>query len=248
MSAAVASHAEHAHSERPHFSPVRVASGVVLTAWAAGLWFVFLAGRSNFFLSTRTDWVIPAGAVLVSAAAIGRLWTMRTPDTERISRREGVIMGLFLLPVVLIVVLPQQSLSSFAVSRRPAFATGVAGPGTEAGSGSLTMLQVAGAQTTRRGLEELAAHAGEHVSYTGFVTRTPTTPADEFALNRFVISCCVADAQSAYIRVVDAPPGKFDVDEWVTVDGTVYPIGRTVILQADKIVSVPKPTQPYLTP
>ena len=220
-------------------SPLRLAEAGVLGAWAGALWFIVLSGRSAFFLSSRTDWVIPAGAVLLTVATIGRLWTLRTEDPEPLRRTEAAILALFLIPTALIVILPPQSLSAFAVSRRPAFASGVSGPGTEigAGDGTLTMLQVAGAQNTRVGLDELAAHAGDHVSYLGFVTRTPSTPADEFALNRFVISCCAA-----------VPPGTFKIDQWMQVTGTIYPIGRNVILQADKVVAVPKPSQPYLTP
>lgn len=232
-----------------HFSPLRVATGFVLAAWAFALGFIYLAGRSSYYLSPRTSWVIPVGAVLLGVTAIGRLATTRTSGRpEPIPRREAIILGLFLLPVALLLIVPPQTLSSYAVNRRPAFATGVSSSGSDIGTGTLTMLEVAGAQSTRRGIDELATHAGEQVSFQGFVTRTPTTPADEFTLNRFVISCCAADAQSANIRVVDVPPGTFDIDEWVQVDGTIYPIGRTVIIQADSVTSIPEPAQPYLTP
>jgi len=226
-----------------------VATAGVLTAWAVAFWFVLLAGLSPLYLSPRTSWVIPTGAILLSMAAIGRLISMRTSGPpERLSRHEAIVLGLFLLPVALILILPPQTLSAYAVGRRPTFVTGLSTSVSDISTGPLTLLEIAGAQNTRRGLDALATHAGQDVDFTGFVVRTPTTPADEFTLNRFVISCCVADAQRAYIRVVDAPPGKFEVNQWVRVKGTIYPIGRDVILQASSIVPVEKPAQPYLSP
>ena len=73
-------------------------------------------------------------------------------------------------------------------------------------------------------------------------------PADEFVLTRFLISCCVADALSVEARVVGAPPGKFDNDDWVRVRGNFYPLGNEVIVDSSEITRVPKPKRPYLNP
>ncbi|MGH2738157.1 MAG: hypothetical protein ACRDHH_05020 [Actinomycetota bacterium] len=42
------------------------------------------------------------------------------------------------------------------------------------------------------------------------MTRREGSPADEFVLTRFIVSCCVADALSVQVRVVGAPPGRFE--------------------------------------
>ena len=45
------------------------------------------------------------------------------------------------------------------------------------------------------------------------------TPADEFLLARYVVSCCVADATIAEVRVVNVTPGQFANEDWVEVTG-----------------------------
>lgn len=239
--------AEATQRAKRHWSIPRVATGSILAAWAIMFWFVLFAGRSYLFLASRTAWVIPVGAVLLTIAAIGRLASARSSVRERLSRREAVILALFLIPVALVMILPPQTLGAFAVSRRPAFGTGVASSADDIATGSLTLLEVAGAQATRKGLDALALRAGEPVSFVGFITREPGQPANEFYLNRFIVSCCAADAQGAYIRVVDAPPSGFAENQWVQVDGTIYPLGRDVILVNEGMKKVPVPDQPYLS-
>ena len=46
---------------------------MVLAAWAGLFWFLWISGREAFYLSTRTDWVVPIAAVLLTAATVGRL-------------------------------------------------------------------------------------------------------------------------------------------------------------------------------
>ena len=73
-------------------------------------------------------------------------------------------------------------------------------------------------------------------------------PADEFLLTRFLISCCVADALTVQVRIVDAPPGEFKQDQWVRVTGRIYPLGREVLVDATDVVGIARPERPYLTP
>jgi len=71
-------------------------------------------------------------------------------------------------------------------------------------------------------------------------------PADEFVLTRFMISCCVADALSVQVRIVGAPPGKFEEDRWVRVVGTIYPLGQETVVDAARVEGVERPDEPYL--
>jgi uncharacterized membrane protein YcgQ (UPF0703/DUF1980 family) len=85
------------------------------------------------------------------------------------------------------------------------------------------------------------------VSFVGFVTRYDDTPADEFLLTRYVVSCCVADAMVAQVQIVNVTPGAFADGEWVKVAGTIYPLGREVIVDASSVASVGRPARPYLS-
>ncbi|MFB3737422.1 MAG: TIGR03943 family protein [Candidatus Velamenicoccus archaeovorus] len=231
------------------WSPVRIGGAVVLGVWAALFWFLLLSGRDALYLSTRTSWVVPVGGVLLTAASLGRLASARVGTPEPLRRREAWVLGAMVLPVVLVVALPPAVLGSFSAGKRAGFtASGIATPLGDIGTGRLTLIDVAAAQTTREGEAALARRAGEPVTFVGFVTRYADTPADEFLLTRYIITCCVADATIAEVRVVNVPPGAFATNRWVEVRGTIYPLGREVIVDASRITPVPRPSRPYLTP
>jgi uncharacterized membrane protein YcgQ (UPF0703/DUF1980 family) len=114
-------------------------------------------------------------------------------------------------------------------------------------SGELTFVDIAAGQTTPEGERALATRAGETVDLVGIVTRYPDTPVDEFLLTRYVVTCCVADATVAQVRVVNVTPGAFDDNEWARVSGTIYPLGREVIVNAAEVEAVARPERPYLS-
>jgi len=230
------------------WSPVRVAGTVVLGAWAALFWFLLVSGRDAFYLSTRTEWVVPVAAVLLTLATFGRLASARAAQPEPLRSRELGLMIAMVVPVLLITILPPATLGSFSAGKRSAVAgAGFSTAEGDIATGELTLVDVAVAQTTPEGERALAKRAGEQVDFIGFVTRYADTPADEFLLTRYVVSCCVADATVAQVRVVNVTPGGFEDNEWVEVTGTIYPIGREVIVDASMIRDVPRPERPYLS-
>jgi uncharacterized repeat protein (TIGR03943 family) len=230
------------------WSPARVAGASVLAAWAGLFWFLLLSGRKAFYLSTRTEWIVPVAAVLLTAAAIGRLASAKLTRPEPVRRRELAVMAAMVVPVLLVTALPPATLGTFSADKRSGFSgTGIATSAGEIAIGELSLVNVAAAQTTPEGERALAARAGETVNFVGFVTRYPDTPADELLLTRYVVTCCVADATVAQIRVVNVTPGAFEDNEWVEVTGFIYSIGREVIVDATTITSVERPQRPYLT-
>ncbi len=244
------------HEPEPHEGPARslsvprVIATAVLGSWATLFWFLIVAGRSALFVSTRTQWVVPFGAILLTAAALGRLATIRVSGAyQPLRKRDAWVAVLMIFPVLIVLVLPATSLGSFAVARRSSFVqTGITASVGTPGSGGLSMLDVAAGETSKTGSQALARRAGETTTLTGFVIRYADTPADEFLLTRLIITCCLADATIAQVRVVDAPPGKFQQDDWVNVTGKIYPLGRTVLLDASSVSGIPRPSHPYLTP
>ena len=75
---------------------------VVLGAWAGSSGSCSLRARSSLYLSTRTDWVVPVGAVLLTLAAIGRLATARAAHTEPLGAASlGARMIAMVVPVLL---------------------------------------------------------------------------------------------------------------------------------------------------
>jgi putative membrane protein len=231
------------------WNPVRVAGGLVLAAWAALFWSLLLTGRDALYLSTRTSWVVPVGAVLLTAAAAGLIVSGRVRSPGHIGTREAWVMGLMGVPVVMVLALPPATLGTFSASKRPGFSSaGFSASLGEAGVGPLTLVDVAAAQYSKAGEQALARRAGEQVDFMGIVTRYADTPAGEFLLTRYIVTCCVADATTAQVRVVNVPPGKFQANDWVEVKGPIYPLGNQVIVNATSVEAVARPDRPYLTP
>jgi uncharacterized repeat protein (TIGR03943 family) len=230
-------------------SPSRALDCVALGSWAAAFWFLLAADRTSLYLSTRTAWVVPTGALLLTVGFLGRLLFIRSEEPKSITPRSALGIGLIVLPVITVLALPPASLGSYAASRRSTFSSGgIVASAEDIAAGDLSLMDVAGGLRSRDGIAALAERAGEEVDFTGFVTRDSGAPADEFMLTRFLVSCCVADALSVNVRVVGAPPGQFKDDEWVRVSGRLYPLGRDVIVDSSDIVKVERPKRPYLSP
>jgi uncharacterized repeat protein (TIGR03943 family) len=233
----------------PRWSPVRVGAGLVLAGWAALFWFLLATGRSSLYLSSRIAWLVPFGAALLTVAAVGRFASARVERPEPLPRREAWILGAIVLPVVLMLSLPPAALGTFGVGRRAGFAgAGVTVSDAEIGSGPLSFIDVAAAQTTHTGLAAIRERAGEEITLEGFVWRDTGASADELMLTRYVITCCVADATSAQVRVVNVPPGRFAPDDWVRIVGRLYPLGTEMLVDATAVEAIARPSHPYLTP
>jgi uncharacterized repeat protein (TIGR03943 family) len=227
------------------WSPLRIATAVTLAAWAGVFWFLLATGRTTLYLSTRTSWVVPMGAVILSLAAAARLITARTGHREILSRPRAWSLGLVFLPAVLVVALPPAALGSYAVSRRSAVSAGVV-PAADVSTGQISLIDLAAAKWSKDTMHQLVRRAGSQVTFVGFVTEEPGGPADEFLLTRFIVTCCVADALSVQVRVVGAPPGRFGQDRWVQVTGNLYPVGHEMLVDASSVRAVPRPKSPYL--
>ncbi len=96
------------------------------------------------------------------------------------------------------------------------------------------------------------AFAGEPVDVVGFVYHDDRLDESQFMVNRFIVSCCVADA-NVVTMVVRWPDGAtLENDAWVRVEGVLQPgvfDGAPLpILSAQRVTPVAMPDQPYLYP
>ena len=220
-------------------------AALVIGGWGALYAFLLATDRTFLYLSPRTAWLVPVGAVILFIALIGRLAFVR--EGSAVGFRDAVGFALVAVPVVIVLALPPASLDSFAAGRRSSFASAAFVPNVEdIASGDLSLADIAGAVRSDEAMAALSARAGAEVSFIGFVARDRTMPADEFLLTRFLISCCVADALSVQVRIVGAPPGRFVNDDWVRVSGSLYPLENEVVIDASEVVPVKKPEHPYL--
>jgi uncharacterized repeat protein (TIGR03943 family) len=230
------------------WSQSRLATGLALAIWAVLFWYILLAERTSFYFASRTSWLVPVGAITLTVAMLGRVISSRVAHAEPVSPKQFGALVVLIAPAVLIMAFPPATLGSFAVSRRSSATIKgayVSATDRELSRGDLSLVDIFGLSYYGE-LDKLAPRAGTTSSFTGFVTRSPTDGANEFQLNRFMISCCPGDAVSVNIRIVGAPSGQFEQDDWVRVTGKIYPIGKEVIVDALKVEPVPRPQRPYL--
>lgn len=229
------------------WSPARVATGLAFAAWGALFWALLVTGRTYLYLSTRTAWLVPMGAAIFTIGALGRLATARTTGDEPLDRRSAWTLGAITVPVVLVLALPPATLGTYAVGKRATFGGSAIGATARDVTGPLDFVDIGAAQSFPAAMQQLEARAGEPITLEGFVTKEASAP-DEILLTRYIVTCCVADATIAQVRIVGLQTAAYQNDEWVSVTGLVYPVGREVLVEGTGAVPIPVPDQPYLTP
>jgi len=229
------------------WSQARIAAALALGAWGVLFWTLLVTGRTSLYLSSRTAWLVPMGAVIFTVAALGRLATARTMDDEPLDRRTAWTLGAITLPVVLILALPPATLGTYSVGKRATFGGSAIGASARDVTGPLDFVDIGAAQSFPAAMRQLETRAGEPITLEGFVSKEASAP-DEILLTRYIVTCCVADATIAQVRIVGLPPGDYPDDEWLQVTGAVYPVGREVLVAANTATPIPVPSQPYLTP
>jgi uncharacterized repeat protein (TIGR03943 family) len=98
--------------------------------------------------------------------------------------------------------------------------------------------------------DPVATFSGQPVDVIGFVHRTPTTPPDQINLARFVIRCCIVDANSVALVVQTSEASALELDTWVRVQGA-FAAGtvngqRGLVIAPTRIEPVPQPSRPYI--
>lgn len=225
-----------------------VDTGVVL-AWCALFWFVLLTGRTPLYLSSRTDWLIPVGAGILTLISIGKLLSLKSEHDEPLDASRIWSAVLLVTPVLLVVSLPPASLGAFAASRRGSLTSaGLSADASEIAEGPIDLIDIASALRSDDAMEVLRSRAGDEVTLVGFVTRDESDPVGTFTLNRFIISCCVADAIAVKVQVLGAAGGEVEEDDWARVKGRIFPLEDQVAVDAVSIERIERPKSPYLDP
>lgn len=166
-------------------------------------------------------------------------------------------VALVLLPIVLGVVVPPQPLGAAAIGNREVnvTSTGSALPAAvraAAAKDAADKNQLDWLNTFAGSAHPAEDFAGQPVDVVGFVFRDERFDANQFMVTRFVVSCCVADANVAGM-VVEAPDAAtLAADQWVQVRGVLAPgqLGERAlpVVVAASITPVDAPPQPYLYP
>jgi putative membrane protein len=90
---------------------------------------------------------------------------------------------------------------------------------------------------------------GDPVEVVGFVYHKKDDPAGQFQVARFVVACCVADAQGFSLPVLWKDAAALPADRWVRVKGRVATASDgSALIQATEIEPIEAPSNPYIYP
>jgi putative membrane protein len=222
----------------------------VLLAWTAFFSWLYLSGQMTRYLGPRTYWVVPFGAIGLGLAALAHLATLRTDKPRRLSWGEVGGYVVLLLPMLVVLAVPKPDLGALAASRKAqagGLAGGVAQPQPVAGV-DLRFLEISYSEESEEYANAVGATDGKRVSLTGFVSDGEGDPEGTFALSRFYVSCCAADAipYSVSIDASDAATSSYDRDTWLHVEGALERRGEDLVVVAESIDEVEEPKDPYL--
>jgi uncharacterized repeat protein (TIGR03943 family) len=212
----------------------------VLLSWAAFFVVLWATGTSVRYLGTRTQWVVPFGALTLVAASViaWRTPSRRTP----LSLGEGVGLAILLIPLAGVLLMPHAQLGAYAASRKTTnfFPAAKPKPPATPRDVSLLDIRVADAEPSFA----VVSHIGDglRVRLRGIVLHRR---AGAFDLGRFLITCCLADASPIWVPVAWAGPVKSG--GWVDVTGTLRKRGGHLVIAGDRVAPTHAPSDPYLT-
>jgi uncharacterized repeat protein (TIGR03943 family) len=197
------------------------------------------------YLGPRTYWVAWFGAfTLVVSGLATALYALRSAG-PRAGRADWAGVVLLALPIALVLALPTPQLGAQAASRK---AVGVGAlssfvpPPSDGGEIGLEEIHYAG--MSREYADQVGIVEGAEVELTGFVTHPKNITAGTFALTRFYISCCAADAVP-YSVAVRADEDLVD-DTWLRISGTLQRDEEGFVVIPEDIRPVEEPSTPYL--
>lgn len=185
--------------------------------------------------------------------------------------RSALLYGWFALPLLLGFLLPDRALGSAAAARKGielsyAGAADVHLSGDKEGNGRLPFTSLA---DRLEGQDEIVVEPalysetvsalqlysdrfeGNTVVITGFMHRDPLRPADNaFAVGRFLVHCCTADALPLGFPVYSETPISLPPDTWIEIKGRLELApggeGQTIRLRAESVKALTPPSNPYI--
>lgn len=222
----------------------RAGRAAVMFAWAAFFVYLWVSGDQVRYIGPRTRWVVPFGAITLTAASLAHLPFLRGGAGARLKRSDVVALLVTILPIALVVMVPAPELGSLAAARKggtTGLASAVAFAPPSAGGREVSFIDVHYAGLSAEYAANASIEEGRPLELTGFVTHDGGT----LRLTRFYISCCAADA-IPYSVTLQAN-ADFPDDTWLRVAGELVRTSDGFALQVTELEEVEPPEDPYLS-
>jgi uncharacterized repeat protein (TIGR03943 family) len=227
----------------------RLASAIVLVAWAAFFCWLKLSGEQSRYLGQRTYWVVIFGAVTLTIAALASVVAVRAHRHGR-PVRKAELVGLFivLFPILAVAAVPSPKLGAYAASHRLGSATldMEATRGSVSGDKGFAQLAVSNLGAEQR--QKFGIVPGVDVKFAGVLTKIDGAPA-LMELTRFYVTCCAADAVAFKVHVLkpkDLPGSLAIPNTWLGIVGKIAEQDGQLVVEPTFIEELDEPQSPYL--
>ena len=225
----------------------RLARGGALAVWAVFFFALWLTGSTDRFLGTRTEWIVPFGAIVLALAvlAYGYGYLRAARRGPRLTLREASGLFALLVPLAAVTLVPHAALGSYAAARKGNGSFFLsARPPVPPKPADASFLDIRIAEGDHTFAKSAGIVPGLHVRLLGFVTGSKDVPPGTFEIARFYVSCCIADAQAVGVPIAGRAPKR---DTWLVVSGSLARRGERFVVKPSKIQRVEAPAQPYLS-
>lgn len=222
---------------------------LALLAWSGFLFHLWLSGEHVRYVGSKTWWVVPFGAIALGLVGVASLLSWRKRAAPRFTVGGA---GILIFPVAVAVLAAPPVLGAYAASRKapPPLVRRAQQQTVPVKRTGLTMKDLQYATQYDDNARAFGVVPGTKAEALGFVTHPKGTPPRTFAVTRFYIWCCTADAEpfSAQIDATKLPLADYRDDTWLRVEGVTRQRGRRIVLVARAVQTVDRPKNPYLYP
>ena len=230
----------------------RLMQSLLVTALAAYLIRLLVGGKLNNYIHQRfTYLIVIAILLLLILAGLGFLSLGRLPSSK--TKMATLPLYIMALPVIFGFFIPIKPLSNEALQSK-GVNMGFADLANQSEQDLIPseMRTILDWVRLLKAENETPSFIGQEAKVVGFVFLDPRLEAHQFAVARFVIACCVADA-TAVAMVIDLPDQDLPPEgAWVEVSGTMDIINvedeDIPLIHATQIKVIPIPDDPYLFP
>lgn len=241
-----------------------LAWGAILLAWSGYIAWLFSRGSLNTYLHPRmTPFALAAmiGFAVLGIVALTRALAGKGPALPKLG------FALFVIPVALASAAGPRALSEAAAGQRVMKSGGLKASSFASVDEYLASLgpgdPIVFEDWSHAGLigaiaADPAAFVGRSAELVGFAFRPNTTPQDRLYVTRFLVTCCVADAEPLGLLMEGADAAGFQNYSWLRSKGVIelatVPNPYTgkdelvPLLRASLAEAAPKPFAEYLFP
>ena len=229
---------------------------VTLLLWAMAFAALITSGRFKMYLIPGF-WVLLVAAVVLLAACFTAKFALGSSHVHDPNRAAVAVRTLILvLPLFFLGLGFGDTLGAFALGKRKVGDfSGIRIPGV--GGPALTeaeVLDAASGNTFKRTLLDLSWNLphleGNRIETVGQVARDETVPEGHVLIFRFVITCCVADAQPVMALVHGPEMGNLADNTWLRVRGVLRPVkegGKSMpVIEAETVTVIEEPAEVYI--